>query len=195
MIDNIINYTNCNPFQQRSVPGLEQYGKQILYTTVRAITGCGGILESSSDGFVIDSSHPEVAFIAVGAKAIELGTASKIGDVVYEHQPYQTEQLLSAVWTATDAESDIQNERVLKMGSYPGGSDVIAETTITDDFVRGLEMTANAGEPHYVTVSVWNRAGVRHDVTAPSVTWDQTPPRQGEVRHQIILKTFLSTVF
>ena len=169
---------------------MEQYGRQILYTTVRAITGCGGILESSSDGFVIDSSPPEVAFIAVGANAIELGTASKTGDVVYEHQPYQTEQLVSAVWTATDAESNIQTERVVKMGSYPGGSDVIAETTVTDDFVRGLEMTANAGEPHYVTVSIWNRAGVRQDVTAPSVTWDQTPPRQGEVRHQIILNTF-----
>ena len=171
-------------YEQRLVPGLEQYGRQILYTTVRAITGCGGILESSSDGFVIDSSPPEVAFIAVGANAIEHGTASETGGVVHEHQPYQTEQLLSARWTATDPESGIQDERIVKMGSYPGGSDIIAETSVTDDFVRGLEMSANAGEPNYVTVSVWNRAGVRHDVTAPSVAWDQTPPNQGEVRKQ-----------
>ena len=163
---------------------MEQYGRQILYTTVRAITGCGVVLESSSDGFVIDPSPPEIAFIAVGANAIELGTTSEAGGVARQHQPYQTEQLLSATWTATDVESGMRDERIVKMGSYPGGSDIIAETAVTDDFVRGLEMSANTGEPNYVTVSVWNRAGVRHDVTAPSVAWDQTPPHQGEVRMQ-----------
>ena len=163
---------------------MEQYGRQILHTTVRAVTGCGGILESSSDGFIIDSSPPEVAFLAVGANAVELGTASEVEDIVHEHQPYQTEQLLSATWTAADPESGIQNERIVKIGSYPGGSDVIAETSVTDDFVRGLEMSPNAGEPNYVTVSIWNRAGVRRDVTAPSLTWDDTPPHQGEVRKQ-----------
>lgn len=163
---------------------MEQYGNQILYTTVRAITGCGGILESSSDGFVIDSSPPEVAFIAVAANAVELGTASETEDVVHEHQPYQTEQLLSATWRAADPESGIEDERLVKIGSYPGGSDIIAEMPVTDDNVRSLEMSANAGQPNYVTVSVWNRAGVRQDVTAPAVAWDQTPPRQGEVRKQ-----------
>ena len=170
------------------VPGLAQYGRQVLYTTVRAITGCGDILESSSDGFVIDSSPPEVAFLAVGANVIEATTASETGDII--HEPYQTEQLLSATWTATDPESGIQDERIVKMGSYPGGSDIVAETPVTDDFVRGLEMSANAGEPNYVTVSVWNRAGVRHDVTAPSVAWDQTPPNQGEVSNQTYNKRF-----
>lgn len=166
---------------------MEQYGNQVLYTTVRAITGCGGILESSSDGFIIDSTPPEVAFIAVGANAIELGTASEVENVVHEHQPYQTEQLLSATWRANDTESGVRNERLVKIGSYPGGSDIIAETTVTDDYVRSLEMSANAGEPNYVTVSVWNRAGIRQDVTAPAITWDQTPPRQGEVRNRILI--------
>ena len=91
----------CNLFyEQILVPGLEQYGRQVLYTTVRAITGCGGILESSSDGFIIDSSPPEVAFLAVGANLIEAATASETGDII--HELYQTEQLLSATWTATD---------------------------------------------------------------------------------------------
>ena len=165
---------------------MEQYGRQILYTTVRAITGCGNILESSSDGFVIDSSPPEVAFTAVGVNAIELGLASETEDIVHEHQPYQTEQLLSATWTAADPESGIQDERLVKIGSYPGGSDIIAETSVTDDSVRSLQMSDNAGEPNYVTVSVWNRAGVRQDVTAPAVAWDQTPPQQGEVRNEVV---------
>jgi len=151
---------------------------------VRAITGCGNILESNSDGFIIDSTPPEVAFIAVGANAVELGRASETDNIVPEHQAYQTEQLLSATWTANDAESGVQTERLVKIGSYPGGSDIISETTITDDYVRGLEMSANAGEPNYVTVSIWNRAGIRQDVTAPAVAWDQTPPHQGEVRKQ-----------
>ena len=149
---------------------------------MRAITGCGNILESSSDGFVIDSTPPEVAFVAVGANAIELGTDIETENIVYEHRPYQTEQLLSATWMAKDTESGIQDERLVKIGSYPGGSDIITETSITDDYVRGLEMSAIGGEPNYITVSVWNRAGVRQDVTAPAVAWDQTPPRQGEVR-------------
>lgn len=172
-------------FKQRLVPGLEHYGRQILYTTVKAITGCGEILESSSDGFIIDSTAPEVAFIAVGANAVELGTTFETENVIHEHQPYQTEQLLSATWTATDDESGVQNEKLVKIGSYPGGSDIIAEVTVTDDYVRGLEMSVDAGEPNYVTVSVWNRAGVRQDVTAPAVAWDKTPPHQGEVRKQI----------
>ena len=169
------------------VPGLEQYGRQILYTTVRAITGRGEILESSSDGFIIDSTAPEIAFIAVGANAVELGAVFETEDIVPEHQPYQTEQLLSATWTANDDESGIQDEKLVKIGSYPGGSDIISEMTVTDDYVRSLEMSANAGVPNYVTVSIWNRAGIRQDVTAPAVTWDQTPPHEGEVRKLILV--------
>ena len=168
---------------QRLLPGLSEYSGQLLYTTVRAVTGCGTILESSSDGFIIDPTTPELDIIAVGTNAIELGLASELGNSIPDHQPYQTEKLLSATWTARDIESGLQIERLVKVGSYPGGADIIEEMSINDNYVRGLEMSDDAGQPNYVTVSVWNRAGVRKDVTAPAVAWDQTPPQQGEVRH------------
>ena len=172
---------------------MEQYGRHILYITVRAITGCGGILESSSDGFIIDSTPPEVAFTAVGVNTI---AASEMEGIAQEHQPYQTEQLLSATWTAADPESGIQDKRLVKIGSYPGGSNIIAESSVTDDFVRSLQMSDDAGEPNYITVSVWNRAGVRQDVTAPAVAWDQTPPHQGEVGNKTVtINNFLHIVF
>ena len=36
---------------------------QQLYVSVRAITGAGNVLESSSDGILIDSSAPSVNFV------------------------------------------------------------------------------------------------------------------------------------
>lgn len=170
-------------FCQHLLPGLCEYSNQLLHTTVRAITGCGTILESSSDGFIIDPTSPDLDFITVGANAIELGLARELGGNIPDHQPYQTEKLLSAAWTASDTESGLQTGQLLKVGSYPGGADIIEEMSIDDNYVRGLEMSDDAGQPNYVTVSVWNRAGVRKDVTAPAVAWDQTPPQQGEVRY------------
>ena len=41
-------------------------------------------------------------------------------------------------------ESGIQDERIVKMGSHPGGLDIVAETSITDDFVRASEHAINA---------------------------------------------------
>ena len=154
---------------------------------MRAITGCGTTLESSSDGFIIDPTSPDLDFIAVGANAIEFGLARELGGNIPDHQPYQTEKLLSAAWTASDTESGLKTGQLVKVGSYPGGADIIEEMAIDDNYVRGLEMSDDAGQPNYVTVSAWNRAGVRKDVTAPSVAWDQTPPQQGEVRYTLLI--------
>ena len=57
----------------------------------------------------------------------------------------------------------------------------MAEYTVSDDRIRG-RLGGVDGEPHYVTVTGYNRAGVPATASSRAVVLDTSPPTLGEVR-------------
>ena len=63
------------------------------YSTVRAVTGAGNTLESSSNGITVDMTPPDAQFTHVGPEGIK-----KIREVVYQDDS----DSIDAKWNATD---------------------------------------------------------------------------------------------
>ena len=81
------------------------------FTTVRAKTGAGDILESSSNGVTVDTSPPEAQFTKVGETKT---TYNNPESVVYQREP----ETLAASWNVSDQESTVSV--VIGLSSYPG---------------------------------------------------------------------------
>ena len=89
--------------QLQLTPGLK------YYASVRAVTGAGQVLESSSDGFVVDTSPPTVTIVSVGAETVNETTVF-----------YQKEMdSYTAAWSTGDTESGV-DDVTLRLGTYPG---------------------------------------------------------------------------
>ncbi len=161
---------------------MESYAGQPLYITVRGITGCGEVLESTSNGFVIDSSSPSLGIVGTGSQAIERSQAAGEinGNVPISHQEYQTTPTFSAIWDVEDEESGVMGNTLFKVGTYPGGGDIESETTVVENYIRS-SIGYDGGVPTYITVTAENEAGLVTTVTSEPIVLDTTPPMVGEV--------------
>lgn len=173
------DYHMCCPILQVLLPDLDRFSSQPLYLTVRGFTGCEDMLESTSNGFVIDPSPPTIEILGTGENAIERAQ-STTGDVPINHTIYQTTPSFSSLWETYDGQSELEDSALVSVGTYPGGRDVLDSTTPTNH----IRTTATEGEglPHYVTVQATNRAGVSAVATGDSVVLDTSAPTLGEVR-------------
>ena len=80
------------------------------YTSVRAITRVGNVLESHSDGFVVDTTAPSLVITSVGGEPLNSSV-----DVMFWIEP----EYFSAAWEAGDPESGVEDVWY-HMGTYPG---------------------------------------------------------------------------
>ena len=158
---------------------MDSYEGQPLYVTVRGITGCDEVLESTSNGFVIDSSPPSLGILRTGEQAIEQAQSMGETGSPIVHQEYQTTSSYSAIWEAGDEQSGVSRE-TLKLGTYPGGGDLESEAAVSDNYVRDSIQSA-VGLPNYVTLTAENEAGLVTRVTSEPIVLDTTPPTVGEV--------------
>ena len=172
---------------QLPLPGLRDLANQRLYITVRGVTGCSGILESTSNGFIIDHTPPSLDVIATGTQAIERAQSGGVAD---SHVTYQSTDTYSSVWTSSDDESGLvpnDDDVIVQVGTFPGGSDVMQSETVSGGHLRG-RVSAGAdsavveGVPVYVTVTATNGAGLQTTSVSEPVVMDTTPPLSGEVR-------------
>ncbi len=166
---------------QLPLPGLRELTNQRLYVTVRGVSDCGEILESTSDGFVIDHTPPSLEILATGPQAIE--HAQSEGGVV-DHVTYQTTDTYSSIWNSQDDESGSGDDIIVQVGTFPGGSDLVQGGVISGDHIRG-RVSAGAdsaeGRPVYVTVTATNGAGLEATAVSEPITMDTTPPQSGQV--------------
>lgn len=164
------------------LPDLDSYTDQSLYITVRGITGCGRVLESTSNGFIIDPSPPSLEIVSTGNRAIErTQTGGDLGtEVPPTHQEYQTAAGFSSVWATADEESGIADDVSVKIGTYPGGENIKAMATVSQSYIRSAVMSTE-GVPNYVTVAALNGAGLETVAISNPVVMDTTPPLHGEV--------------
>ena len=128
---------------------------------------------------MVDPSPPSLEIIGTGQNAIE-HAQSLYGSSSINHTAYQTTTSFSSLWKLADDQSGLQTNEVIRIGSYPGGRDIVDETSTEVDSIRGSLLWIE-GLPHYVTVTGYNRAGVSTTASGKSVALDTTPPTLGQV--------------
>lgn len=148
------------------VPDLSVRQSEELFITVRGITGCGSVLESTSNGLIIDSSPPIITILDTSHRALENITSSST---------YQTEQTFSSVWTIAEDRSENIDRVSVKIGSYPGGDDLMSESETEVDHIRE-DISAPEGVPSYVTISARNKAGLESIQHSEPIIMDTSPP-------------------
>ena len=75
------------------------------YTTVRAVTGAGGVLESASDGFRVDVTAPAPVIKSVGGRACNLTDVVTTTALLYQKEV----DAFNAAWDVNNPESGITN--------------------------------------------------------------------------------------
>ena len=85
------------------------------YTTVRAVTGAGAVLESASDGFLVDSSAPVPTIKSIGGVALNLTDKAATRAAIYQKEV----DVFTASWDVSDPESGVADVW-FHLGTYPG---------------------------------------------------------------------------
>ena len=161
---------------QALLPNLRSYNDQPLFVTVRGVTGCDEILETTSAAMIVDSTPPISEIVETGRYAVEHTQTSTVAG----HEVYQDVAGFSTVWQTSDVESGTDGSVSVKIGSYPGGGDIESERTVTEDYIRSSIMSSE-GVPTYVTVTADNKAGLSATVFSEPLVLDSSSPPAGEV--------------
>ena len=151
---------------------------QPLFITIRGITGCDEILETTSAPVTVDQTAPFLNIIESGQLAVEQYQSL----VATTHKDYQNTAGFSTVWEAMDKDSGVGNTVLVKIGSFPGGSNIESERPVMENYIRSSIMSIE-GLPSYITVSANNRAGSSTTVSSEPLVLDTSPSLAGEVRH------------
>ncbi|XP_019624877.1 PREDICTED: uncharacterized protein LOC109470382 isoform X2 [Branchiostoma belcheri] len=151
---------------------------QLYYTTVRAITGAGNVLESASDGFTVDVTPPHVDFLGFGVTSEDEEYA--FGPDVSLYQ--LSADYITAEWGYTEEESDVVFA-TFKYGTFPGSHDVYNRTVTSQrtSVPNGLVHPSSQGRPNILSLTAINSVGLRTVTHSASLTVDSTPPVAGHV--------------
>ncbi|XP_070573688.1 uncharacterized protein [Ptychodera flava] len=153
-------------------------GGTTYYSSVRAITGAGDVLDSVSDGFTVDLTAPVITINSLGVFSNNANVTLDVNSAHYQ----ESVDSLSAEWSIIDEESTIQNSS-FSYGSFPGASDIYDITDVTDSFsvANGLVKPIANGKPNILTLMSQNEVGLESQSISGSVTVDITPPVAGVV--------------
>ncbi|KAI8485273.1 hypothetical protein Bbelb_370200 [Branchiostoma belcheri] len=151
---------------------------QLYYTTVRAITGAGNVLESASDGFTVDVTPPHVDFLGFGVTSEDEEYA--FGPDVSLYQ--LSADYITAEWGYTEEESDVVFA-TFEYGTFPGSHDVYNRTVTSQrtSVPNGLVHPSSQGRPNILSLTAINSVGLRTVTHSASLTVDSTPPVAGHV--------------
>lgn len=167
---------NSTGYAQVNLPDLQSFGSQQLFVTIRGITGCGDILESTSNGFVIDSDAPSLDIVSTGPEAVENSRNTNVST----RGVYQLEAGYSSIWSVSDEESGLSVDTLVDIGTYPNGRDISPGVITDNDYIRD-EIRSTEGVATYVTVTVTNGAGIMSKRTSSPIVHDATPSLTGRV--------------
>ncbi|CAC5392346.1 unnamed protein product [Mytilus coruscus] len=148
------------------------------YSSVRAVTNAGNVLETVSDGFTVDTTPPVITL-----DRLTDNDASEMegGSSIYQ----KTVDSLSALWHYSDEESGIQRAW-FSVGTYPFGGDVapVTEVNITPNLQSSLPLSTivadTSGKPNIISVYAENKAGSISKMTFNSIIIDTSAPNQSE---------------
>lgn len=128
---------------------------------------------------MIDPTPPLLQVARAGLYALEYATYS-YGETVTDSIQYETTPTYSATWSAADSVSGLMGGARIQTGSYPGGGDIGSSSVTVENYVRET-VSVRDGLSNYVTISVWNNAGLESSAVTNAVVVDTSPPLSGEV--------------
>ncbi|XP_038062441.1 uncharacterized protein LOC119732930 [Patiria miniata] len=148
------------------------------YSTLRAITNADNVLESTSNGFTVDITPPEIMITDLGQYDASVDLSLDGGLHLYQSNT----DSIDAMWGVNEGESDIMTT-YFSMGRYPGSGDVFPVTATNKSYIPSALMTpADIGVPNILSIQAVNSVGLRRTVYATSLTVDNTPPTVGQVQ-------------
>ncbi|XP_061181031.1 uncharacterized protein LOC133189645 [Saccostrea echinata] len=143
-------------------------GKRV-YVTVRAYNKAGLFTDSTSNGFLVDTTAPVISMGPRFASDFSL---------VSDTQFYRT--LMKVEWSVNDPESHIERQ-YLSVKSHIGGEFDLASTKVNgiarDFILTGMKL--HDGVTYYVTLISCNGAQICSSATTSGLMVDTTPPSRG----------------
>ncbi|XP_019642103.1 PREDICTED: uncharacterized protein LOC109483513 [Branchiostoma belcheri] len=160
---------------------------QLYYTTVRAITGAGNVLESASDGFTVDVTPPQVGLrtVAVSPSLTVDSTPPVAGDVICPRHIPGTDEFRCSWHGFRDDQSYIDHF-LFGVGTEEGDDSVFPFTRVAGTVDR-FKAKGFAGqflrhqESYYATVIAYNAVGGKTSAYSEAIVIDATPPVPGTV--------------
>ncbi|XP_048583423.1 uncharacterized protein LOC116619209 isoform X2 [Nematostella vectensis] len=134
------------------------------YVTVRATNGAGMTSEGWSNGFIVDTTPPEIMMTNIDKRW--LGPGGR----------------LTATWSSRDLQSGVIKSEYC-VGKSLGGcqSQPMRELTANATSVTCQDCVLQELGTYYITVRVWNAAGQHNLGTTGPISIDLTPPAAGLV--------------
>ncbi|XP_053400990.1 uncharacterized protein LOC123541000 [Mercenaria mercenaria] len=154
------------------------------FTTLRATTNKGDILQATTNGFIVDTTPPDIMF-----NKLSKSTAQDSDVVIYQ----KDQSVLAATWNFSDSEhlfkdsSDNIDTTWFSVGSVPYADDIYNRTyqNVSSDNEGTLPVghvrPALAGTTNLVSVGVKNKAGLEKMIVSPPVVQDNIAPLAGTV--------------
>ncbi|XP_052806219.1 uncharacterized protein LOC128235437 [Mya arenaria] len=163
------------------------------YTTLRAITNAGNVLQTTTDGFIVDITPPNISILTFGSQSMKSGKSSF----------QKGETALSGSWSYHDSEfhdaNNVENIRhtTFSIGTYPFATDV-ANSKYLNASVDGTSfineesiLPALKGIPNILSAKVTNKANITAKTYSQSLIQDNTEPNIGIVAcHEYIQSHF-----
>nr|XP_006817093.1 PREDICTED: uncharacterized protein LOC100376421 [Saccoglossus kowalevskii] len=188
-LDDIQPYVSYGVFIEEDVSGSVGHSQSLLplnsgstyYTTIRAITGAGNVLDSTSDGFTVDTTPPSITITSAGRSSDNETAYLSNNNNIYQ----SPSDSFLATWDIFEEESAVSYTEVC-YGSYPGGNDIHSCTDAT-----GLNNLLNAGVwpettgvANFISITSKNRVGLKSTTISNPIITDTTPPVAGTVECQ-----------
>ena len=147
---------------------------QKIYSTIKATTGCGNELISSSSGVTADITAPYIKFTNLATvEAANISTASSF--YVYSAGS------VGAAWKSRDEESGVEISR-WAASSLPTDlhrGNVI--TTLNTQTTTGDLPQQPEGVPNFIWAEAENHVSYRQSITSNGIVVDSSPPSLGKV--------------
>ncbi|XP_052806221.1 uncharacterized protein LOC128235438 [Mya arenaria] len=167
--------------------------KKTYFTTLRAITNAGNILQTKTDGFIVDTTPPNINILTLSSQSLESGKSAFQID----------ETALTGTWSYHDSEihdaNNVDNilHTTFSIGTYPFATDVanIKNLNASVDGTSSIDeksiLPALQGIPNILSVTVTNKANITAKAYSQSLIQDNTEPDTGIVEcHEYIQSHF-----
>ncbi|XP_070573717.1 uncharacterized protein [Ptychodera flava] len=157
---------------------------QRYYTTVRAYTGAGNVLDASSDGFTVDTTPPHIS-------VNQRQTSNESAITSEESSRFQkSAQFITSSWEITEDDSAILITEFC-YGTIPGFSDIFncTDTTDQDYIINSMVTPITQSLPNTLTLRSTNEVGLKSEKYDVGVTIDHSPPVAGNINCQSSIRT------
>ncbi|XP_076086791.1 uncharacterized protein LOC143057371 [Mytilus galloprovincialis] len=150
------------------------------YTTVRAITNDGSVIQAESDGVLVDRTPPTISFDSLS------GHAASDKNITEGGTQYQTTSTIYGQWSFNDTETAIERAW-LSVSTYPGADDISPRSEVNvsalgeGNLPLGAITPQTSGKPNILNLWVQNSVGLMSTASSAAVVIDTTPPDIGIV--------------